>query len=101
MTDSTATGLRLGARSPRLLTNGTANRTTIRITGNTRMMNVSADGGLSDRRAKSHRNGHSGLGVAPGSVGSGAPVGPFGPRTAASTTTTMTATDVNRASFVA
>ena len=31
MTDSTATGRRLGARSPRLLTNGTSSRATIRI----------------------------------------------------------------------
>ena len=48
------------------------------------MMNVSAAGGLSDSRANSHRNGHSGRGLAPASVGSGGPVGPFGPRTAAS-----------------
>ena len=43
------------------------------------MMKVSAAGGLSDSKANSHRNGHSGRGLAPGSVGSGGPVGPFGP----------------------
>src|SRR5262249_15120855 len=65
----------------------------------TRMKNVSDAGGLSDSRPKSHRNGHSGRGLAPGSVGSGGPVGPFGPRTAASTATAITARGENRASF--
>ncbi len=64
------------------------------------MMKVSASGGLSDSKANSHRNGHSGRGLAPGSVGSGGPVGPFGPRTAASTTTTITASAENRTSFI-
>ena len=63
------------------------------------MMNVSAPGGLSDSRANSQRNGHSGRGLAPASVGSGGPVGPFGPRTAARTTTTITARAENNASF--
>ena len=44
MTDNTATGRRLGARSPRLETNGTSSRAPISTTGKTRMMNVSADG---------------------------------------------------------
>ena len=64
------------------------------------MMKVSASAGLSDSRPNSHRNGHSGRGLAPASVGSGGPVGPFGPRTAARTTTTITASAENRASFI-
>src|SRR5262245_65784650 len=70
----------------------------MRIIGNTRMMKVSAAGGLSDKSANSHRNGHSGRGLAPGSVGSGGLVGPFGPRTAARATTTITARAENRTS---
>src|SRR5438132_11071648 len=88
-TASTATGRRLGARSPRLDTNGTRNNAPIKSTGKTRMMNVSAPAGLSDNRPNSHRNGHSGRGLAPPWVGSGGPVGPFGPITAARTTTTI------------
>src|SRR5580700_4129436 len=98
-TESTATGRRLGALSPRLLRNGTSNRTTTRMAGNTRMINVTAAGGLSDNRANNHRKGHSGRGLAPDSVGSGGPVGPFGPSTAASTTTTITARDEKKASL--
>src|SRR5207302_4744741 len=90
-TVSTATGRRLGARSPRLLMKGTRNSATIKRTGKTRMINVSAAGGLSDSSANSHRNGHSGRGLAPPTVGSGGPVGPLGPATAAMATTTITA----------
>src|SRR5262249_34054008 len=64
----------------------------IRMTGNTSMMNVSAAGGLSDRRPKSQRNGHSGRGLAPGMVGSGGISGPLGPTSAAIATTMITAT---------
>src|SRR5262249_25880002 len=85
-TASTATGRRLGARSPRLDTNGTRNRPPIRSRGKTRMRNVSAPAGLSDSSPNNHRKGHSGLGLAPPWVGSGGPLGPFGPRTAARTT---------------
>src|SRR5262249_35000067 len=97
----TATGRRLGAGSPRLLRNGPANSRTIRITGRTRMMKVSDAGGLSDSKPNSHRNGHSGRGLAPASVGSGGPVGPFGPRTAARTATAITAREEQKASFSA
>src|SRR5947209_3087493 len=90
-TTSTATGRRLGARSPRLDTNGTRNRATIKMAGNTRITNVSAQAGLSDKTPNSHRNGHSGRGLAPPRVGLGGAVGPFGPSSAARTTTTMTA----------
>src|SRR5580692_9948686 len=97
ITESTATGRRLGARSPRLLTKGTRNNATINTTGKTSMTNVSIDGGLSASSANSHRKGHSGRGLAPGSVGSGGPVGPLGPRMAAIVTTTITATaEANR-----
>ena len=48
------------------------------------MMNVSAPGGLSDRRANNHQNGQSGFGFAPSSAGSGKAPGPFGPAIAAS-----------------
>ena len=99
MTDSTATGRRLGARSPRLETNGTSSRAPISTTGKTRMMNVSAAGGLSDRSANNHQNGQSGFGFAPSSAGSGRAPGPFGPAIAASTTTTMTVNDEKSASF--
>ena len=78
-TSSTAIGRRLGARSPRLETNGTRNSAPITSSGKIRMMNVSASGGLSDKRANSHKNGHSGRGLAPLNVGSGGPEGPFGP----------------------
>ena len=71
----------------------------IRIGGNKRMMNVSADGGLSESSAKSHKNGHSGRGLAPPSVGSGGPLGPLGPTTAAIATTTITARAEKKMSF--
>src|SRR6266849_2944633 len=60
ITESTATGRRLGARSPRLLTNGTRNRMAMRMTGNTRMTKVSAPAGLRDSRANNHKNGERG-----------------------------------------
>ena len=63
------------------------------------MMNVSIAGGLSDSSANSHRNGHSGRGLAPASAGSGGPVGPFGPSTAAMITTTVTASAENNTSL--
>ena len=91
ITVSTATGRRLGARSPRLLTNGTANSAAMSTSGKIRMMKVSVAGGLSDNSAKSHKNGHSGRGFAPPAVGSGDSLGPLGPMTAASATTTITA----------
>src|SRR6478752_1015129 len=99
ITNSTAAGRRLGARSPRLLTNGTKNNTAIRITGKTSMINVSAPGGLSESNPKSHKNGHSGRGLAPARVGSGGPVGPLGPRIAAIVTTAITASEENKTSF--
>ena len=43
------------------------------------MMNVSASGGLRDKRPNSHRKGHSGRGLAPPSVGSGGALGPLWP----------------------
>src|SRR6476646_10142196 len=98
-TARTATGRRLGARSPRLLKNGTKNNTAIKSTGKTRMMKVSISGGLNDNRVKSHRNGHSGRGLAPPSVGSGGPLGPLGPSMAASSTTMMTAREEKKMSF--
>src|SRR5260370_21738403 len=69
------------------------------MTGNRRMMKVPAPAGLSDNRAKSKKNGHSGRGLAPASVGSGGPLGPFGPRIAARITTAITAREEKRASF--
>src|SRR5262249_13575712 len=99
ITASTATGRRLGARSPRLLSNGTRKKAATGIRGNRRVVKVSASVGLRDSKGTSHRNGQSGRGLAPGSVGSGGPVGPLGPRTAARTTTTITARAENRASF--
>src|SRR5271170_6778942 len=100
ITANTATGLRLGARSPRLLRNGTRRSATIRRTGNTSMMTVSTVGGLSASRAKIHKNGQSGRGLAPASVGSGGPLGPHGPTTAATTTTTITTSAEKKASFI-
>src|SRR5260370_37666074 len=99
MTDNTATGRRLGARSPRLDTNGTSSRAPMSTTGITRMMNVSAPAGLSDRSANNHQNGQSGFGFAPSSAGSGKAPGPFGPAIAASATMTMTVKDEKSASF--
>ena len=64
-TASTATGRRLGRARRGWTRSGTSSKATISSTGNTRMMNVSAPGGLSDSRANSHRNGHSGRGLAP------------------------------------
>ena len=63
------------------------------------MMNVSASGGLSESKANSQRNGHSGLGFAPPRVGSAGPVGPIGPRMAAIATTMMTVTAEKNASL--
>ena len=77
MTDSTATGRRLGARSPRLDTKGTSSKAPTSTTGIARMMNVSAPGGLSERRANSHQKGQSGFGLAPSSAGSGRARGTF------------------------
>jgi hypothetical protein len=54
------------------------------------MINVSAEGGLSDRRANNHQNGQSGFGFAPSDAGSGKAPGPLGPAIAAKTTMTMT-----------
>ena len=88
-TDKTATGRRLGARSPRFETNGTRNRAPSKSGGNPRMMKVSALGGLRERRANNHQNGQSGFGFAPSKAGSGNAPGPFGPTIAASRTTTM------------
>src|SRR5271155_676576 len=99
MTDNTATGRRLGARSPRLETKGTRSKATIRTTGKTSMMKVSAPAGLNDRRANNHQNGQSGLGFAPSSAGSGKAPGPFGPAIAARTMMTMTVNDEKSASF--
>ena len=62
-------------------------------------MKVSASGGLSESRPNSHRNGHSGRGLAPVSLGTGRPVGPLGPRTAARTTTAITTRAEKRPSF--
>src|SRR5262249_60314039 len=99
---STATGLRLGARSPPFDRNGTLNKATINTAGNTRMINVSAQAGLNDRRPNNHRNGHSGRGLAPPSGGSGGAVGPFGPASAARTTTmTTTSAEKNRSFRIA
>ena len=69
------------------------------MTGKTRMMNVSRPGGLSDKRPNSHKNGQSGRGLAPASVGSGGSDGPFGPTTAARATTTITTSAEKNASF--
>src|SRR5215475_10972034 len=99
MTNSTAAGRRLGARSPRLLIKGTKNKTPTTITGKTNMMKSSMPGGLSESNPNSHKNGHSGRGFAPASVGSGGAVGPFGPRTAAMATTTITASEENTTSL--
>ena len=63
------------------------------------MMNVSAAGGLSESRANSHRNGHSGRGLAPPSVGSGGPRRTLGTHTAAIATTTITASAEKNMSF--
>ena len=84
MTDKTATGRRLGRRSPRLETNGTSSKAPISTTGMPRMINVSAPGGLSESSANNHQNGQSGFGLAPSSAGSGKAPGPFGPAIAAS-----------------
>src|SRR5947207_1593683 len=75
MTDSTAIGRRLGARSPRPKRNGIRNRKPMPRTGATRIATVSHSGGMSDRTPKVHRNGQSGRGLAPGTVGSGGPEG--------------------------
>ena len=99
MTDNTATGRRLGARSPRLDTNGTSSKAPISTTGKARMMNVSAPGGLSERSANNHQKGQSGFGLAPSSAGSGRAPGPLGPAIAARTTITTTVRDEKRASF--
>src|SRR5262245_51815068 len=98
-TANTATGRRLGARSPRFEINGTAKRPRISKSGNTRMMKVSAQAGLRDNSPNSQRNGHSGRGLAPPNVGSGGAVGPLGPTSAAIATTTTTTRAEKNTSF--
>src|SRR5262245_48520252 len=99
ITPSTATGRRLGARSPRLETNGTASNPTTSTIGKTTITNVSSLGGDSDNSPNSHKNGQSGRGFAPLSVGSGGDVGPLGPASAAMTTTTITTSAEKNTSF--
>src|SRR5215471_1435763 len=70
--------------------NGTANSPKISRIGSAKIINVSASGGLSDNKPNSHKNGQSGRGFAPLKVGSGGPLGPFGPTIAAIVTTTIT-----------
>src|SRR5882757_9901729 len=93
ITDNTATGRRVGARSPRLETNGTSSSAPTSTTGMPRIISVSAPAGLIDRRANNHQKGQSGFGFAPSSAGSGKAPGPLGPAIAARTTTTMTVND--------
>ena len=99
ITKSTAMGRRVGARSPRLEMKGTANRQMMSTGGRPSMISVSAEGGLSDSKPKSHMKGQSGRGLAPASVGSGGEVGPLGPAMAAITTTTITVSAEKKISF--
>src|ERR1700722_20034401 len=99
-TESTAIGRRRGERSPRLDTNGTRSRATIKIAGKIRMMKVSVAGGLRDNRPNSHKKGHSGRGLAPVMLGSTGAAGPLGPRTAATATTAITTKAEKRPSLI-
>src|SRR5262245_55419786 len=84
---NTDTGRRRQLFSPVPDSNGRAIKNPIPTTGPTNSRKVSISGGRSANAAKIHRKKKSGRGTVSTTVGSGAPLGPNGPKTAAHTTT--------------
>src|SRR5437870_2433212 len=96
---STAIGRRFQLFSPSPARKGSASSAAIVTAGPIRRIGVSADGGNSESSAKSQRKKKSGRGAVSMMVGSGVPLGPNGPRTAAQMPIANTIAPENMMSF--
>src|ERR1700742_3436523 len=83
ITENTATGRRHQLFSPTPATNGNATRKATARAGTIRMNGVSMLGGKYESTVYSHRKKKSGFGTVWIMLGSGTPLGPYGPKTAA------------------